>query len=202
MSAESVTLILPTLCVPPVGYLWPLSSCYCLERVFSRPVLLMPNLTSHTDVACARPHCFIPATWPPNFHFRLWATATVSFMLFVFLISAFVTLSLPTTCSFLRSIFCWQDWSFYSFSLSAHVWVSHDITGSTQESRKSFFISVFWNILESIRSRLLKWFQAIAFFLFPSMSCSAMISVALRPPVLWDIFKSFFVHLQRSVPLL
>ena len=36
--------------------------------VFGRPVLLLPNLTSHTDVACAHLRWSILATWPPHFH--------------------------------------------------------------------------------------------------------------------------------------
>lgn len=61
-----------------------------VHLVFSRPVFL-PVLTSHTDVACAHLRYSIPATWPPHFHLRLRATATMSFMLvfFIFQHSAF-----------------------------------------------------------------------------------------------------------------
>ena len=48
------------------------------HRVCGRPVLLLPSPTSHTDFACAYLRRSIFSTWPPHFHFRLCATATIS----------------------------------------------------------------------------------------------------------------------------
>jgi hypothetical protein len=79
---------------PFFGCLWPLSSCYSLERVcpsvFGRPVLLSPILTSHTDVACAHLRWSILATWPPHYNLRQWATVTISFVFVLCRTSSFV----------------------------------------------------------------------------------------------------------------
>ena len=91
------------------GRSWPLSSC-SLERVCPvgssiAPILLVPALKLHIDAACTHLRWSILATWPPYFHLRLPATATMSFVLFLFLFAAFVILSFQTTCSILRPIF-------------------------------------------------------------------------------------------------
>jgi hypothetical protein len=104
------------------GYSWPLSSCYSLEcvchQVFCLPVLLLPILASHADVPWVHLHQSTLATRPPHFQLRLKATATMSYVLVPFLTSVFFTQSLHTTCSFLCSIFYWQLWSIFSFSMS------------------------------------------------------------------------------------
>jgi hypothetical protein len=52
--------------------------------------------------------------------------------------------SIHPTCSILRSIFRWQVWSIlFSFSVKDHVWAPYNGTGNTQDSRTSFFVSVF-----------------------------------------------------------
>ena len=150
MSAEPVTLILPTLCVPGVGYLWLPFSCYCLERFFGRPVLPLLNLTSHIDDVCAHLHCSIPAAWPPQFHLILWATDTMSFILVYSLFQhSSLCRSLQLSVLQLSSLHLLlrRREFLFSFSLSEDVWASHNVTGSKQDSRNSFFISSFWNIL-------------------------------------------------------
>jgi hypothetical protein len=89
-----------------------------VHRVFRLPVLLLPILTSHTHVVWVHLHQSTLATQPPHSHLRLKATATMSFVLVLSLTSAFFTQSLHTTCSFLCSIFYWQLWSIFSFSMS------------------------------------------------------------------------------------
>ena len=190
MSAESVTLILPTLCVPGVGYLWPPSSCYCLERVFGRPVLLMPNLTFHIDVACARLHCSIPATWPLQFHLILWATATVSFVLVVFPVSPFVTLSLHTTCSFAAfsaPSSANKTGASLSFSLSEDAWASRSRTRNTPNSMTSLSTS------KIFRPRHLTFSKP---FHISFLLCSRVIPAwypLFNLRVFWDMFKSFCI---------
>jgi hypothetical protein len=73
------------------------------HQVSDHPVLLVPSLTSHIDVACVHLCWTLLATWPPHFHFRLSATAIMSFMLVLCLTSAFVTLLLHRACSILHS---------------------------------------------------------------------------------------------------
>jgi hypothetical protein len=41
------------------------------HRMFGRPVLLLPILTSHIDAACTQPRWSILATWRSHLHFRL-----------------------------------------------------------------------------------------------------------------------------------
>jgi len=89
-----------------------------VHQVFCLPVLLLPILTSHTDVAWVHLHQSTLATRLPHFHLRLKATATMSFVLVLFLTSAFFTQLLHTTCFFLCFIFHWQLWSIFSFSMS------------------------------------------------------------------------------------
>ena len=40
-------------------------------RVFDRPVLHPPNLTSQTDVVCDHPRSSVLPTWPTHFHLRM-----------------------------------------------------------------------------------------------------------------------------------
>ena len=87
-------------------------------RVFCLPVLLLPILTSHTDGVWVHLHQSTLATRPPHFHLRLKATATMSFVLVLSLTSAFFTQLLHTTCNSICSIFYWQLWSTFSFSMS------------------------------------------------------------------------------------
>lgn len=102
-----------THCPPPVTLL-----NVSVHWVFCLPVLLLPILTSHTDVAWVHLHQSTLATWPPHFYLRLKSTATMFFVLVLSLTSAFFTQSLHTTCSFLCSIFHWQLWSIFSLSMS------------------------------------------------------------------------------------
>ena len=140
--AESLTSVLRILCLSnpltPVFVCWlSFSSCCCLERA-THPssrfaYLYVPHWCSFAHLGWA----FL-ASWPPHFHLRPSATVTMFYMLHLFLISAFVSPSLHTTCCFLRSIFCWQIWSiFFSFSVSDYVSTPYNGTGSTQESRTS-----------------------------------------------------------------
>jgi hypothetical protein len=92
-------------------------------RIFGPPVLLLPILTSHITVGGAHLLWSIPATRPPHFHLILWATLMMSFVLFLFRISVFVTLSLHTACNILCSTIRWQFWSsFFPFSFSYTLW--------------------------------------------------------------------------------
>jgi hypothetical protein len=116
MSAGFVTLVL-RICVstpfaPVVGCSWPLS-CYPLEHIcptgFRSPSSPLPIVKSHVVIAYAPLRWSILATWTPHFHRRLWATATMSLMLVLFVISAFATMSfhtfyLPLTKAFLAKL--------------------------------------------------------------------------------------------------
>jgi hypothetical protein len=108
MSAQCVTLVVRSLCLsspfaPSLGCLWPVSSCYSLERVcygiFCFPVLPLPTFTPHIDAACDQLRWSIHATWIPHCHLRLWAATTMFFVFVRYLISAFVTLPFHTTNS-------------------------------------------------------------------------------------------------------
>jgi hypothetical protein len=141
------------------------------HQVFRHPFL---QLFLRTTVMQCLPTCagpFLPHGFP--IYTWDWDTATMSFLLF-FLISVFVTLSLHTTCSILRSNFRWQVWSIsFSFSVSDHVWAPYNRTENTQDSKTCSLISGFWNLSASINPRLMKLFQAISFLFsisFPALS--------------------------------
>jgi hypothetical protein len=122
VSAEYLVWLLRILCVstsftPVFGCSWPVSCSWSLElaahRVCGRPVLLLPSLTSHTDVACAylRPSIF--ATWLPI------STSDCGPLPRYPAFSAPVNQSLRTTPSILSPIFRWQLWG-NIFSTSEH----------------------------------------------------------------------------------
>jgi len=79
------------------AFSWPLSSCYSLERVcpegLRSPVSPSPIRMSHIAAVSVHLRSSILATLSPPFHLRLWATDTNSFVLVLFLIWAFVSLS-------------------------------------------------------------------------------------------------------------
>ena len=76
----------------------------CAHWVFGRSVLRLPNLTSHTDVACAYLRWSILATWPPHFHSNCEPLTRFPSCWFCALLQH-SSLLLHTTCSILRSMF-------------------------------------------------------------------------------------------------
>jgi hypothetical protein len=94
---------------PVFGFTWPMSSCCSPECVcpsgLQSPSSPFAYLTFHTDVSCGHLRCSVLATWRLRVRLTLWATVTMSFVLDFCPASAFVALSLHTTCSILRSLF-------------------------------------------------------------------------------------------------
>jgi len=102
---------------PVFGYSWPLSSWTCLPlgpSVASLRSILMSLLP-----ICAGP--FLPYGLPISTWY--WATATMSFVLVLPLTFSLVTLSLPTTCGILHSVFRWQVRRIlFSVPMSDRIW--------------------------------------------------------------------------------
>lgn len=92
-----VTLVLRMICVstpfaPVRDSTWPQFSCCSLEsvwqRVFGRSALVLPSLTSNTDVAWAKQRWPLHVTWLLHFHLRLPDAATMFFTMVLFLLPA------------------------------------------------------------------------------------------------------------------
>ena len=107
--------------------------------------------------------------WPLHFHLRLRDATTMSFVFVLWFISAFVTLSLHTTCSILRSISADMSGA-SSFASSWATMFGHRIKGPGKHSiPERLSVSLVSGICRSIKkNRLLTFFQATAILFYIS----------------------------------
>ena len=138
------------------------------------PDLPLPTITPHMDAARVHLRWPILASRPPNFHLRLWASATISFVFVLCLISALVTPSLRTTYSTLRPISAEK----FTESYFPSPWVTvlgRHITGSGIHSiPECLSVSLVSGICRSVQT-IDSWtsskpLQFCFIFLFPSCS--------------------------------
>lgn len=131
----------------------------------------------------------------------------MSFVLFLFLILAFVTCRSIQHAVF--SVLSSAD-KFgsipFSFFVSDYFWVLYNRTGNTQDSRMSFFISSFWNFSANTNTRLLNMIRATEMlFLISYPVLSRMISVVLGMCIL-GLIQEFVLPVwflfQCCLPLL
>jgi len=109
------------------------------HQVFGSPVLLLPILTSHTDVACPHLRWYILVTFPPHFHLRMSHCQNVLHVdrPLYFTIRRCIS---PFNLRIPRFIFRWQVWSgLFSFYVSDRFGAPYIRTGNTQDARKFFF---------------------------------------------------------------
>ena len=143
------------------------------QRIFGRPALPSPALNSNTDAVSVQLRWSILVTWSSPSHLRLWATATSSFVLVLFLIWAFVSLSVaPYNLQYSSFHFSAVKFGASSFLLLRVTMFGRRITapGICRISGRLFCLQCFWYMSASINPKLSNLFLIIPISFFQFLS--------------------------------